>query len=82
MAKPRNPPLPRFEVAYDPQKDDWALTSQSGRVVKREPTKGELLDGGLGQYISTGTVRIHKEDGKFQEERTFPRSRDPKKSPG
>lgn len=29
-----------------------------------------------------GTVRIHNESGVIQEERTFPRGRDPKSSPG
>jgi len=28
------------------------------------------------------TVKIHKENGRFQEERTYPRSADPKKSKG
>lgn len=28
------------------------------------------------------SVRIHKQDGKFQEERTYPRSADPKRSKG
>ena len=29
-----------------------------------------------------GSVKIRKLDGKFQEERTYPRSKDPKRSPG
>jgi Uncharacterized protein conserved in bacteria (DUF2188) len=28
------------------------------------------------------TVKIHKENGRFQEERTYPRSADPKRSKG
>lgn len=28
------------------------------------------------------SLRIHKTDGKIQEERTYPRSKDPRKSPG
>lgn len=28
------------------------------------------------------TVKIHKEDGKIQEERTYPKSADPRKSKG
>ena len=30
----------------------------------------------------TGSVKIHKVDGKYQEERTYQRKDDPKKSPG
>ena len=29
-----------------------------------------------------GSLKIHKTDGKFQEERTYPRKKDPKKSKG
>lgn len=29
-----------------------------------------------------GSLRIHKMDGEFQEERTYPRSADPRKSKG
>ncbi|MFP3592958.1 DUF2188 domain-containing protein [Chryseobacterium sp. SIMBA_038] len=29
-----------------------------------------------------GSLRIHKNSGEFQEERTYPRSKDPKKSKG
>ena len=31
---------------------------------------------------SGGSLKIHKEDGKIQEERTYPRSADPKSSKG
>jgi hypothetical protein len=36
------------------------------------------------EYMSNkiGSVKIHKEDGKFQEERTYQRKNDPKKSKG
>lgn len=30
----------------------------------------------------TGSVKIHKEDGKIQEERTYQRKDDPKNTPG
>jgi len=30
----------------------------------------------------TGSVKIHKGNGQFQEERTYPRAADPKKSKG
>lgn len=32
--------------------------------------------------LGGGTVKIHSRTGRIQEERTYPRSRDPKRSPG
>ena len=43
---------------------------------KADATKGGALSDAVG--AKGGSVRIHKEDGKIQEERTYPRSRDPK----
>jgi hypothetical protein len=41
------------------------------------------LEGGvLEKLVGEGTVRIHREDGQLEEERTFPRSKDPRQSPG
>ncbi len=78
--------LRKFTLTKDKQKDDWALTEEgSNRARKRFSTKSEATKGGaLEKALGTGggSVRIRKEDGKIQEERTFPRSRDPKKTPG
>lgn len=30
----------------------------------------------------TGSVKIHKENGVIQEERTYPKKKDPKNTPG
>ena len=81
MAKLRN-----FTLAKDKEKGDWALNEEgSNRARKRfatksEATKGGVLSSALG--ADGGSVRIRKEGGKIQEERTFPRNRDPKKTPG
>ena len=55
------------------------------KVQKRFETKAEATAGGslekaLGR--AGGSVKIQKENGRYQEERTFPRSNDPRKSPG
>jgi len=44
-----------------------------------QATKAGALERAVG---GKGTVRIHKMTGKFQEERTFPRGEDPRKSKG
>ena len=58
---------------------------QEGSVVTTFKSKAEATTGGqLEEAIGAegGTVRIHKEDGEFEEERTFPRSEDPRQWPG
>jgi len=74
--------LPRFDLVKDKKNDDWAL-KRGDKVVERFDTKADATAGGvLKGAVGEGTVRIHKEDGKIQEERTYPRSEDPKGSPG
>ncbi len=77
--------LPRFNLFHDQQKDDWKLQNEQGRTVRRWDIKDDATAGGVLKDVlgsNGGSVRIHKENGVFQEERTFPRSRDPKSSPG
>lgn len=63
--------------------EDWGLFDQLGERVKAFKTRAEALAGStLERIVGTGTVRIHREDGHFEEERTFPRSADPRQSPG
>lgn len=78
--------LPRFTLSHDGRNDDWALTNDAtGRTLRRfetkeEATQGGVLKGALGN--NGGSVKIQKENGRYQEERTFPRSRDPRSSKG
>jgi hypothetical protein len=63
----------------------WVLKDQEGGVLttfksKAEATTGGELENAIG--AKGGSVRIHKEDGTLEEERTFPRSKDPPHSPG
>ena len=45
--------------------------------------KDEAIAGGvLARSVKRGTVRIHTADGRIQEERTYPRSADPRRAPG
>ena len=77
--------LPRFDLVHNKAKGRWDLESHdSGKVVKSwdekaDATKGGTLEKAVG---GEGSVRIHKMNGKFQEERTFPRGEDPRKSKG
>jgi len=44
-------------------------------ATKAAATKGGVLEKAVGNM---GSVRIRKRDGKIQEERTYPRSMDPR----
>jgi Uncharacterized protein conserved in bacteria (DUF2188) len=76
--------MKRIDVVKKP--DGWAGES-AGRTVPntKAPTKTEAVRK-VAAVAKKGpqpvSVRIHKADGKFQEERTYPRSADPRSSAG
>jgi hypothetical protein len=78
--------LRRFTLSKDAKKGDWELREDgAGRATKRFDTKGEATKGGvLADALGRegGSVKVRKEDGTYQEERTFPRSADPRRSKG
>ncbi len=74
--------LKKFHVTK--KNDEWRMEAAgSNRAVVRAPTKAEAIQK-VQNYMKTheGSVRIHKEDGRIQEERTYPRSKDPRGSKG
>ena len=77
--------LPKFTLEHNEKKDQWDLRKDSGdRLVKSFETKQDATKGGALQKAigGAGSVKIQKENGRIQEERTFPRSADPKRSKG
>ena len=78
--------LPKYTFSKDDKKNDWVLKQDStGRVKKRFETKEEATKGGVFQDLlgnTGGSVKIQKENGRYQEERTYPRSKDPRSSKG
>lgn len=76
--------LPRFMVAFNKASKAWELTDSGKNVVKKFKTKAEATKGGVLEKAvkGKGSVRIKKLDGRIQEERTFPRSADPRGSKG
>ena len=71
---------------YHLKKDDgqWKLIRQGAeRAALTSDTKGDALNKSMGfMRDHGGSMRIHKENGRIQEERTYPRSADPRRSPG
>ena len=62
----------------------WALKKQgSDRASKTAATKSEILTL-ASEFLDgkTASLKIHKEDGTIQEERTYPRSADPRQTKG
>jgi hypothetical protein len=62
----------------------WDLTRQgAGRAAISKPTKAEILEA-TQEFMAdkTASVKIHRADGTFEEERTYPRSADPSTSKG
>lgn len=82
-------PVPRiyYEVAPSKAGTGWTV-SRDGKVVERFCTKATAVDvaieeargeAGHGQPTS---LRIKGRNGRVQEERTYPRSSDPRRTPG
>jgi hypothetical protein len=78
--------LPKYTLQYDEKNNSWDLEKdKTGQVIKRFQTKHEATKGGVIQRTlgkQGGSVKIQKKNGRYQEERTFPRSSDPRQSPG
>lgn len=78
--------LPKYTLEFDEKKEKWVLENdKTNKVLKIFETKEKATKGGaLGKVLGDegGSVKIQKADGKFQEERTFPRKDDPKESKG
>ena len=73
--------LPRFSLSYNDNNKKWELRREgSGDVIKRFKTKADAIKGGVLERAvkKLGSVRIRKRNGKIQEERTYPRSMDPR----
>lgn len=76
--------LDKFTLHKDQKSDKWRLEKEgSDRARRTYGTKEDALKN-LRQDVGKdgGSVRIRKVDNTIQEERTYPRSKDPKKSKG
>lgn len=78
--------LPKYTLEKNERRDTWDLRNDAtDKLVKRFETKGDATKGGaLERAVGArgGSVKIQKENGRFQEERTYPRSADPRTSKG
>ncbi len=61
----------------------WLLHVEGNGTVAIFPSKAQAVPGSM-RLVSErgGSLKIHRADGSFEEERTYPRSADPVGSPG
>lgn len=77
--------LPKYTLGHNKKAKRWEVKNSAGESIKSFKTKDDATAGGVLERAigpGGGSVRIKKMDGKIQEERTFPRASDPKRSPG
>lgn len=78
--------LRKYTLSHNDKKDRWDLNDdKTDKTKKSFDTKAEALKGGtLEKAVGKegGSVKIQKVSGRFQEERTYPSSADPKRSKG
>lgn len=78
--------LPKFTLSLNKKSDRWDLKNdKTNKVLKSVENKADIMKGGVIKKIvgkEGASVKVKKMDGKFQEERTYPKSADPKKSKG
>lgn len=83
MAKEK---LPFFHLTRDKQSGVWQLEKDgSNRTRARYETKADALKGGVLKSAvgkEGGSINIHNQNGRIQQERTYPRGRDPSSSKG
>lgn len=78
--------LRKFTLTHNEKKDRWELENdKTNRIVKSFDTKEDATAGGVLKKTlgdNGGSVKIQKENGKIQEERTYPGAADPRESKG
>jgi methyl coenzyme M reductase beta subunit len=65
--------------------NEWVAQTPTKIVVAQAPTKVEAIKKAAAvaqSVLDAVSVKIHKVNGRIQEERTYPRSADPRKSRG
>jgi hypothetical protein len=78
--------LNKFTLEYNEKKDRWDLRNdKTDKLIESFDTKTDATAGGVLREAvgnSGGSVKIQKENGRIQEERTYPKSADPRESKG
>lgn len=74
----------RYDVGPAKGRAGWDV-KKDGRTVSHHNKKAPAVEKATGdakRNPSNAQVVIKKQDGRYQEERTYPRSSDPRRTPG
>lgn len=74
--------MDKYEIQHDGEK--WKLQREGGnRALRSADTKADIMKSGT-EYMRDhgGSLKVRGQNGQYQEERTYPRSSDPKRSKG
>ena len=77
--------LAKYTLSHDAKTKRWVLREdKTGKKVRSIANKAAATKGGvLARTVKNwGSVKIKKRNGRIQEERTYPRSADPRGSRG
>lgn len=74
--------MDNYHLLYDG--DRWTLTAEGSDISLGEYERKTDAVTAARETVSElgGSLKIHGTDGQIEEERTYPRSADPQKSPG
>lgn len=76
--------MKNYHITKSKNGESWGLKQEGAqRSSVVAPTKKEIIKA-ASEFMKNkeGSVKIHKEDGRIQEERTYPRASDPHKTKG
>lgn len=77
-----------WRLRRDSRRSRWVVVDEHGKVIGSRPTKAACLTHATALAKRAATqrrpvsLRVHAADGTVAEERTYPRSADPTRSPG
>ena len=73
-----------YTVRQDKQSGNWEATETGGGILVSSALKADVQKEAIrvAKQQESASVRIKGRDGKIQEERTYPRSADPRNSKG
>ena len=78
--------LDKYEIIYRSDSSDWALVKEGSDQASFVASKKQAIMAKMKKMMNKerneASVRIKKRNGQYQEERTYPRSKDPSRSKG
>ncbi|GGD00912.1 DUF2188 domain-containing protein [Aquisalinus flavus] len=78
--------LDKYEIVYRSDSRDWALVKEGADRASLVASKKQAIMAKMKKMMNRdsneASVRVKKRNGQYQEERTYPRAKDPSRSKG